>query len=153
MDPAVQLTVYRVVQEAVSNAVRHAAGAVVEVGVRQVGGGLIVRVLNGPGVAGDRAGGGAGSGHGVVGMRERVALLDGRFRAAATADGGYLVEAVLPLSGVAGTAAVPPGEGASDATLSLGEGSPDAALSLGEGARSVGGVVPGVGRVDGEVGG
>ncbi|MFI5706292.1 sensor histidine kinase [Kribbella sp. NPDC051620] len=93
LDPAVELTAYRVVQEGVSNAVRHAPGAMVEVGVRRIGSELIVSVVNGPADAAV----GSGSGHGLVGMRERVGLLDGRFRAAPSADGGYRVEVVLPL--------------------------------------------------------
>ncbi|MEV6415753.1 sensor histidine kinase [Kribbella sp. NPDC051718] len=96
LDPAVELTAYRVVQEAVSNAVRHAPGAAVEVSVRRVGGELLVSVVNGPVDAAVAS----GSGHGLVGMRERVGLLDGRLRAAATEDGGYRVEVVLPLGEV-----------------------------------------------------
>lgn len=120
LDPAIELTAYRVVQEAVSNAVRHAPGATVEVSVRRrraedareggdVGDGLIVQVVNGSvpsqdasseGVAGQdvRAAGVAG-GHGLVGMRERVGLLGGWFRAGATGDGGFVVEAVIPWEG------------------------------------------------------
>ncbi|WP_020391327.1 sensor histidine kinase [Kribbella catacumbae] len=97
LDPAVELTAYRVVQEAVSNAVRHARGTVVDVQVRRVGGELMVRVVNGS--AGEQAATAPGSGHGLVGMRERVGLLDGRFDAGPTADGGYVVEAALPLEG------------------------------------------------------
>ncbi|WP_328325854.1 histidine kinase [Kribbella sp. NBC_00382] len=104
VDPAVELTAYRVVQEAVSNAVRHAPGGVVDVSVRRVGGELIVSVVNGPmaggvgaAVASGRGTVASGSGHGLVGMRERVGLLDGRVHAAPTADGGYQVEVALPL--------------------------------------------------------
>lgn len=99
LDPAVELTAYRVVQEAVSNAVRHAPGTVVDVEVRRIGGELVVRVVNGPVPAGERAPVAPGSGHGLVGMRERVGLLDGRCHAGPTADGGYVVEAALPLEG------------------------------------------------------
>jgi signal transduction histidine kinase len=97
LDPAVELTAYRVVQEAMSNAVRHAPGTVVEVSVRRVGGELIVSVVNGRMTAGEGDPVASGSGHGLVGMRERVSLLDGRLDAAPTADGGYRVEVVLPL--------------------------------------------------------
>ncbi|MEV8376540.1 histidine kinase [Kribbella sp. NPDC056861] len=110
VDPAVGLTVYRVVQEAVSNAVRHAPGAVVEVSVQRIGGadwvdgegrgGLVVKVLNGPAaLVKERDVGAPGSGHGVVGMKERVGLLGGEFAAGVTAEGGYLVEVRLPLDG------------------------------------------------------
>jgi signal transduction histidine kinase len=96
LDPAVELNAYRVVQEAVSNAVRHAPEAVVQVAVRVIGRELRLTVVNGPGrtdlpVA-------PGSGHGVIGMRERIALVDGSFHAGPTADGGYLVEAAIPMS-------------------------------------------------------
>jgi hypothetical protein len=97
LDPAVELTVYRVVQEAVSNAVRHAPGAVVEVSVRRIGGELVVSVVNGPVAVGRGGTVAPGSGHGLVGMRERVGLLDGRVHTAPTSDGGYLVEVALPL--------------------------------------------------------
>lgn len=96
LDPAAERTAYRVVQEAVSNAVRHAPGAVVDVSVRRVGLELLVTVLNAPGEQLMVAA--SGSGHGLIGMRERVGLLDGTFQAAPTSDGGYLVEAAIPLS-------------------------------------------------------
>ncbi|WP_433005846.1 sensor histidine kinase [Kribbella sp. CA-294648] len=113
LDPAIELTAYRVVQEAVSNAVRHAPGATVEVSVRvgraedageggEVGDGLIVQVVNGAvpsQVASSEGVAGQGGGHGLVGMGERVGLLGGRFRAGATGDGGFVVEAVIPLKG------------------------------------------------------
>jgi signal transduction histidine kinase len=99
LDPAVELTAYRIVQEAVSNAVRHAAGAVVRVAIRCVGDELVVTVTNGPAAANQVAM--PGSGHGLIGMRERVVLLDGALRTVPTADGGFLVEAVIPLSEVA----------------------------------------------------
>jgi signal transduction histidine kinase len=88
-----------VVQEAVSNAVRHAPGAVVEVAVRRVGGELLVTVLNGPAHAGERPVVAApGSGHGLIGMRERVGLLDGTLHTEPRPDGGYVVEAAIPLT-------------------------------------------------------
>jgi signal transduction histidine kinase len=110
LDPAVELTAYRIVQEAVSNAVRHAVGAVVRVAIRCVGDELVVTVTNGPAVVNQLPSTSAasassfvampGSGHGLIGMRERVALLDGALRTVTTSDGGFLVEAVIPLSEV-----------------------------------------------------
>lgn len=102
LDPAVELTAYRVIQEAISNAVRHAPKSVVRVAVRRVVGELRVTVVNGPQVASDRQTGGSmasvpGSGHGLLGMRERIGLVDGTFQAGPTAEGGYLVEAAIPL--------------------------------------------------------
>jgi signal transduction histidine kinase len=94
-DPAVELTAYRVVQEALSNAVRHALHAVVEVGVQASRGELEVTVKNGlPPQAVVPA---PGSGHGLVGMRERVALVDGTVSTGPTPEGGYLVQAFIPV--------------------------------------------------------
>ena len=94
LDPAVELTAYRVVQEAVSNAVRHAPKSVVQVSVRRSGDELRVEVRNGPS---DRASNAGGAGHGLVGMRERVALVEGTVDAGATPEGGYLVRASIPV--------------------------------------------------------
>jgi signal transduction histidine kinase len=96
LDPAVELNAYRVVQEAISNAVRHAPKAVVQVAVRVIGGELRLTVVNGPARADVPVA--PGSGHGLIGMRERVALVDGTFHAGPTADGGYLVEVAIPMS-------------------------------------------------------
>jgi signal transduction histidine kinase len=96
LDPAVELNAYRVVQEAISNAVRHAPKAVVQVAVRVIGSELRLTVVNGPARADVPVA--PGSGHGVIGMRERVALVDGVFHAGPTADGGYLVEVAIPMS-------------------------------------------------------
>ncbi|TCN33452.1 signal transduction histidine kinase [Kribbella orskensis] len=95
-DPAAELTAYRVAQEAISNAVRHAPGAKVEVAVDGAGDALVLTVANGPSPTGDCAA--PGSGHGLVGMRERVGLLDGTFQAGPTSEGGYLVQASIPLN-------------------------------------------------------
>lgn len=100
LDPAVELNAYRVVQEAVSNAVRHAPKAVVQVAVRVIGAELRLTVVNGPARA--EVPTAPGSGHGMIGMRERMALVDGTLHAGPTADGGYLVEAAIPLSEEAG---------------------------------------------------
>ncbi|MDA2808484.1 ATP-binding protein [Nocardiopsis suaedae] len=94
---AVGRSAYRIVQEALSNAARHAPGARVEVELGPEGGALEVRVVNGP-AAQDGVGGGFGpGGHGLVGMRERAAVLGGTLRAGPTPDGGFAVEARLPL--------------------------------------------------------
>jgi signal transduction histidine kinase len=95
LDPAVELTAYQVVQEAVSNAVRHAPGSVVRVEVRRVGDALEVEVTNG--VAREAVPAGQGSGHGLVGMRERVALVEGTVNAGPTPEGGYLVAVSIPV--------------------------------------------------------
>ncbi|WP_171168467.1 sensor histidine kinase [Streptomyces sp. I05A-00742] len=91
----VELSAYRIVQEALSNVLRHAPGAEARVEVSYVLGGLGLRVVNGPP---DRlAKPSPGAGHGVLGMRERVGMLGGGMTAEATADGGYEVSAFLPV--------------------------------------------------------
>ncbi|AUS77800.1 sensor histidine kinase [Actinoalloteichus sp. AHMU CJ021] len=94
----VQLTAYRTVQEALSNVVRHASGATSSVEVRGDGRGLVVSVRNDrppadrPGVAK------SGDGYGLLGIRERVALLGGETMIGPTPAGGFLVTVVLPLA-------------------------------------------------------
>ena len=102
-DPSVELAAYRIVQEALTNARRHAPGTAVDVELRYGEGTLLLQVRdNGPGPpAGRPAGGnghdGAGSpGHGLTGMRERATAAGGSLRTAAAPGGGFLVEASLP---------------------------------------------------------
>jgi signal transduction histidine kinase len=99
LDPGIELTAYRIVQEALTNARRHAPGASVDVELHYSGEDLVVRVYdNGPGP--DLPADGA-SGHGLAGMQERAAMVGGRVRAGAAPGAGFLVEAVLPVKGVA----------------------------------------------------
>jgi signal transduction histidine kinase len=93
LEPGVELTAYRIVQEALTNTRRHAPGAAVDVELAYGPGELRVRIRdNGPGPGGDRVG------HGLLGMRERVAALGGEVSAGPASVGGFLVEAVLPLT-------------------------------------------------------
>jgi signal transduction histidine kinase len=97
--PGAGVCAYRIVQEALSNAGRHAAGAPVTVSVRHDADTVTLKVANGPGVpAGPRANGHR-PGHGLAGMRERAELLGGSLSAGPAPDGGFAVSAVLPLSG------------------------------------------------------
>jgi signal transduction histidine kinase len=91
LDPGVELAAYRIVQEALTNARRHAPGAAVDVELRY-GRELRVRIRdNGPGPANL-------AGHGLAGMRERAAAVGGTLRAGPVDTvGGFLVEAVLPV--------------------------------------------------------
>jgi signal transduction histidine kinase len=99
---AVGLCAYRIVQEALSNAGRHAPGAPVHVVVERDVGGLRLDVVNGPSVlAADAQAKNARPGHGIAGMRERVAILGGSISAGPNAVGGFAVSAVLPLDGAA----------------------------------------------------
>jgi signal transduction histidine kinase len=124
-----QLTAYRIVQEALTNARRHAPGAAVDVeldygpdvlrlrirdngpGHRDTGPrGTGARRLGSRGPGGRGSGGwgstgrasagrGGGGGHGLVGMRERATMAGGELRAGPAPNSGFLVEAVLPLTG------------------------------------------------------
>lgn len=94
--PGVGLAAFRIVQEALSNARRHAAGAPVTIMIDREDSSLAVRVRNEPTGAGPRP---EGKGHGLLGMRERASGLGGTLHAGATADGGYEVVATLPLNG------------------------------------------------------
>ncbi|MER8047357.1 sensor histidine kinase [Streptomyces sp. NPDC094032] len=96
---AVDLSAYRIVQEALANVVRHAPGAATRVSVRPDGEGwLNVLVVNGPAEGrGSPVEGGSGTGHGLVGMRERVRLTGGSLDTGPLPDGGFRVAARLPL--------------------------------------------------------
>ena len=93
LDTGVELAAYRIVQEALTNARRHAPGVAVDVELRYTDDGLLVRVRdNGPGPPGDAPPGG----HGLLGMRERAAAVGGRLRAGPVSVGGFMIEAALP---------------------------------------------------------
>lgn len=101
---AVEIGAYRIVQESLANAARHAPGASVTIAVEYRPDALELTVTNGPPPGGTRdAGAGSGGsargdgGHGLVGMRERATLLGGRLDAGPTADGGFRVAATVPL--------------------------------------------------------
>ncbi|MEU6992844.1 sensor histidine kinase [Streptomyces sp. NPDC046465] len=91
----VELSAYRIVQEALSNSLRHAPGAAARVEVGYVLGGLGLRIVNGPATGLVKPSPGAG--HGITGMRERVAMLNGEMTAEQAADGGYEVTVFLPV--------------------------------------------------------
>lgn len=89
-------SVYRVVQEALTNALKHAPGSTVRVTVSCAGPSVDVEVVNDP-PPGPPARA-VPSGHGLLGLRERVTLLGGRFQAGGTAAGGFLLAASIPLA-------------------------------------------------------
>ena len=101
----VDVSAYRIVQEALSNAGRHAPGAHVEVEIAHTADAVAIRVTD----DGARDGGapappapGGSGGHGLTGMRERAGMLGGSLRAGPLEGGGFEVAAVLPLRGAAG---------------------------------------------------
>jgi signal transduction histidine kinase len=97
----VNLSAYRIVQEALSNAMRHAPGSTVQVSLYYGMAALVIEVRNnqgpdGPG-PGQRQWAELGSGHGIIGMRERAAMLGGHLDAGPTSAGEFLVTAALPV--------------------------------------------------------
>ncbi|MFI9490731.1 sensor histidine kinase [Streptomyces halstedii] len=98
---AVDLSAYRIAQEALANVVRHAPGARTRVSVTVAGLHLTVLVVNdGAGRPGSPLES-TGTGHGLVGMRERVRLTGGTLDTGPLPDGGFRVAARLPLSAAA----------------------------------------------------
>jgi signal transduction histidine kinase len=94
----VDLTAYRIIQEALTNTLKHAGPARAGVTVRYSSEGVDIEVRDdGRGVAAAAANGGAGEGHGLLGMRERVAVFGGRLSAGPRPGGGYQIRAHLPL--------------------------------------------------------
>ncbi|MEU6952537.1 sensor histidine kinase [Streptomyces sp. NPDC045714] len=94
LPPGVELSAYRIVQEALSNVMRHAPSASAEVVIGHRPAGLTVRVVNSPP---DRpAAPSPGVRHGLLGMRERAAMLGGELATGPTPDGGWEVTAILP---------------------------------------------------------
>jgi len=100
LSQALGLSAFRIVQEALTNALKHAGpawaevtiryqAAAVELEIRDTGGGLDTQ-------PGPEQANGHGPGHGLVGMRERVAMFGGEFTAAPAPSGGYLVRARMP---------------------------------------------------------
>jgi signal transduction histidine kinase len=88
----VDLSAYRIVQEALTNALKHAGPARARVLVRYGEEGLELRIAD----DGTGSGNGAGSGHGLVGIKERVAVLGGDLDAGPASSGGYEVRVLLP---------------------------------------------------------
>ncbi|WP_083983492.1 sensor histidine kinase [Actinomadura hibisca] len=98
LPPGVALTAYRIVQEALSNAMRHAPGSRVRLNAERAGGILRLEIVNGPAPPGRRpTPSPPGGGHGLVGMRERAAMLGGTLAAGPTPEGGFAVTAALPV--------------------------------------------------------
>ncbi|TQF07260.1 sensor histidine kinase [Kitasatospora acidiphila] len=94
LPPEIELSAYRIIQESVTNVVRHAGAGRCRVSVDYREEELSIEVTD-DGRAG--AATSVGSGYGLIGMRERVGLLHGQFTAGPRPDGGYLVAARLPV--------------------------------------------------------
>lgn len=98
LPPAIELCAYRVVQEALTNAAKHARNPAVRVALGCTDGTLEVLVED-DGGAGPRDA--AGTGHGLLGLRERVEVFDGTLETSPLPAGGFRVRALLPLGGTA----------------------------------------------------
>jgi len=110
LSPSLELSIYRVVQEALTNVVKHAPGASASVSLAVTEHGIRVEIVNNGGAAANSParslasadpvkGGetGRGPGHGIVGMRERVGAFGGWLAAEALPDHGFRVLARIPL--------------------------------------------------------
>ncbi|WLQ38356.1 histidine kinase [Streptomyces castrisilvae] len=93
LPPGLELAAYRVVQEALTNTVKHASGAEAAVTVAYEPRLLRVEVTD----TGGRPGTATGSGRGLIGLRERLTVLDGTLHTGPHLAGGYRVEALIPL--------------------------------------------------------
>jgi signal transduction histidine kinase len=98
LSPGVELSCYRIIDEALTNVARHAPGAPTRVVLRYRPGGLDIEVANGPTPGGARPGAPppASGGRGVRGMRERAELYGGRLDAQPCPSGGFAVTAAIP---------------------------------------------------------
>jgi signal transduction histidine kinase len=94
--PALDLSAYRIVQEALTNTLKHAGSARARVHIRRGPDALTIDVVDDG--SGRPARDSFAPGHGLVGMRERVALFGGTLNAAPRPDGGFAVHAWLPLT-------------------------------------------------------
>ena len=93
LSPGVDLSAYRIVQEGLTNALKHAKGAHADVVIRYIDG-LVQLEITDDGVGTQN---GTPGGHGLVGMRERVAVYGGTLEAGPREGGGFVLRAVLPM--------------------------------------------------------
>jgi len=94
LPPAVDLACYRIVQESLTNVVRHAGATSATVGIAHGGGEVVIDVVDDG--RGSTADGGKGAGRGIAGMRERAGALGGTLAAGPRPEGGFRVHASLP---------------------------------------------------------
>ena len=97
--PGAAETAYRLIQESLTNALKHAPGASADITLHGSGGHVEVSVVNGPPAAAPSPLERAGGGRGLAGMRERIAACGGELSAGPTGDGGWAVLARLPRQG------------------------------------------------------
>jgi signal transduction histidine kinase len=95
LPPGVDVSAYRIVQEALTNSLRHANATLVEVTLRFGADAVEIDVIDDGGAAPGRTS--KGPGFGLIGMRERATMLGGMLEAGPTSHGGFRVHARLPL--------------------------------------------------------
>jgi signal transduction histidine kinase len=100
LPPGIGLAAYRVVQEALTNTVKHAVGASAEVRVDYEPQALRLEIADSGGTAGPSAA--TGNGRGLIGLRERLAVYGGSLDAGRRPTGGFRVRAVIPLAEIVG---------------------------------------------------
>jgi signal transduction histidine kinase len=94
---AVDLAGYRIIQEALTNVLRHAGARTVQLDLRYEPERVVIRILDdGTGASPGQAGTNGQDGHGISGMRERSLALSGQFTAGPHPDGGFQVRCALP---------------------------------------------------------
>ncbi|WP_413757908.1 sensor histidine kinase [Streptomyces sp. MMBL 11-3] len=123
LPPGVELSAYRIVQEALSNVLRHAPGATVRVELTHFPRGLQIRVVNS--APQGTAPPSPGAGHGLLGMRERATMLGGTLMAVETSCGGFTVAAFLPRSATARSATTGAAAAGADDSAPGDRGTPD----------------------------
>ena len=99
LPPGVDLSAYRIIQEALTNTIKHAGPATAEVVLRYHTAALELEITD----TGAATAPGSGTGHGLIGMRERITLLGGNLVTGARNGDGYQVRARLPLTAANGT--------------------------------------------------
>ena len=97
---SVDQSAYRIVQESITNAIKHAPGAPASVAIEYAPAELRLDIWNGAASDASPAHK-SGGGHGLAGMKERVALFGGTLEACTTSDGGFMVKVSLPVEGAA----------------------------------------------------
>ena len=98
LPPGVDLSAYRIVQEALTNTLKHAGPVNANVTIRYLGDAMELEIRdngNTPQYEADKD----NKGRGLIGMRERVSLHGGEFQAGNLPEGGFIVKAKLPLTG------------------------------------------------------
>ena len=96
LPPRGDLAAYRIIEEALTNATRHAAGAPVNVTLDWSGGRLQLHVANDPAIGVPSGHRGPGTGHGLIGMQERALAAGGSLHTERPSDGGFIVSATIP---------------------------------------------------------